>query len=199
MQVTLYDRIMQSAVIAEITAMTEHHIRLANSTWAAAFQDRYRLHEHDEDSWMWYPSEVYLDLLLQRRRLRAYAIVAGEMILGVLFLHDETHLSRLGRRQPLVYINYVATAPWNRRDNRGAGRLRGVGTALIGWATQYSHEIGCEGRLGLHSLRSSDAFYGRLCFRNFGIDAAHRGMSYFEQCDAHEADSRRSYECCSPG
>ena len=84
----------------------------------------------------------------------------------------------------------------SKQDDNDSGY---VGWALTGWATQYSREIVCEARLGLHSLRSSDAFYSGLGFRNFGIDAAHRGMSYFEQCDTHETDYRRSYECCLLG
>jgi GNAT superfamily N-acetyltransferase len=141
---------------------------------------------------MWNASDGHLASLLKRGRLRASALVVNEMILGVLILCDEIHFSRLEHHLPLVYINYVATAPWNRRDSRGFGRLRGVGTSLMEWAAQYSREVGCEGRLGLHSLRSSDAFYDHLRFRNFGIDAAHRGMRYFERCDVHGAVYRRS-------
>lgn len=50
----------------------------------------------------------------------------------------------------------------------------------MAWALQESRDVGCDGRLGLHSQRGSDEFYHRLGLHNLGLDAAHRGMNYFE-------------------
>lgn len=85
-------------------------------------------------------------------------------------------------------MRYLATAPWNRRDKRGLGQLRGVGTVLMAWAMQESQDVGCNGRLGLHSLRCSDDFYHRLGLHNFGLDAARRGMNYFELSSSGETE-----------
>lgn len=181
MQIFLYTPETRSPVLAEITAMTKEHLRYVNATWPKAFQQRYRNNQYDEDAWMWNSAENRLDLLIERLRLKSVALVAGETVAGVLFLNCEARPSRLECRQPLVYITYVATAPWNRRTPNRVDQLQGVGRSLITWAAQYSQQIGCKGRLGLHSLKSSDAFYMRLGFRNFGIDAARRGMNYFER------------------
>lgn len=185
--------------MAEIKAMTNEHLRRVEVTWTAAFEQRYRHQQHDEDSWMWCPGGGQLDLLTERLRLQSFGLVAGETTVGVMFLNSQSHFSRLERQQPLVYINYVATAPWNRRNLDQVGQLRGVGTSLMDWANRYSREIGCEGRLGLHSLQSSNSFYTQLCFCNLGIDAARRGMSYFERCVAHDETYHLSRGDCLPG
>lgn len=187
MQVHLYDRFTQTAVSAEIVSMTECHFQLANSSWAMSFQQRYRNQRNDDDLWMWNASIDNVGTVNHRYRMRSFALIVDERILGVLFLQSEAQLSRLQFQSPLVYVRYVATAPWNRPDQCRPGRLRGVGTALIAWATEVSRESGCSGRLGLHSLQSSDAFYLRLGFRNLGLDAARRGMTYFELPEPNDA------------
>lgn len=187
MHVHLYDRFTQAAVSADIVSMTECHFQLANSSWATSFQQRYRTQKNDDDFWMWNASIDHLGSVIHRYRMRSFALIVDEKILGVLFLQTETQLSRLQCHCPLVYVRYVATAPWNRPDKCEPGRLRGVGTALMAWATEVSRESGCGGRLGLHSLQTSDAFYLRLGFRNLGLDAAHRGMRYFELSEPSDA------------
>ena len=196
-QAELYDRLTQMTVRAEIAAMDTAQIRLANSSWTKSFQGRYRSRLHDADSWMWNTGECHLERFLQRAEMRSFALVAEDSILGVLFLQRQTQASRLSRDFPLAYVHYIATAPWNRRDTYCVGRLRGVGSNLIAWAVQWSKDAGCEGRLGLHSLRSSDGFYRHLRFRNLGHDAAHRGMNYFELAEASSTTEFLPQEACS--
>jgi hypothetical protein len=129
---------------------------------------------------MWNLSEEHLDLLVHREGLRSFAVIAENNVQGVLVLHGEPRPSWLEPQHALVYVRYMATAPWNRRDKNGPGRLRGVGTLLMAWAVRESQNAGCDGRLGLHSLRGSDEFYRRLGLHGLGLDAARRGMTYFE-------------------
>lgn len=180
MQVRLYDRLTQKLVVAEITTMTRCHVQIVNLGWIQAFQLRHRSRDRDEDFLMWNMGKGYLDLLIRRAAMRSFVLIAQENVQGVLLLQCELQLSRLKPRLPLVYVHYLATAPWNRRDQKGPGRLRGVGTLLMECALQESRDVGCNGRLGLHSLRGSDDFYLKLGFCNLGIDAARRGMNYFE-------------------
>ena len=179
-KILLYDPHNQATVAAEILPMTRAHYQTASSSWVKSFERRSCTREQDDDSWMWNASASQLDLLLHRTDLSSFALIADTRIDGVLFLQREPQPSRLDPQQFLVYVAYVATAPWNRRDKNGAGKLRGVGTSLIDWAALISREAKCDGCLGLHSLRSSDPFYESLGFRNLGIDAARFGMTYFE-------------------
>ena len=82
--------------------------------------------------------------------------------------------------QELVYIDYVATAPWNRRQIQDPERLRGVGSLLVGTAVEASRMKGLDGRCGLHSLPSAEPFYRKIGMKDFGADASYHGLVYFE-------------------
>jgi hypothetical protein len=87
--------------------------------------------------------------------------------------------SALGK--PLVYLDYLEVAPWNRPELGAAPKLRGVGTALITAAVTLSEDEGFKGRIGLHSLPQADDFYRRRCgMTDFGPDAAYQNLRYFE-------------------
>jgi len=71
------------------------------------------------------------------------------------------------RGKPLVYIDYLEAAPWNvkwlmQELGRGA-RFRGVGTEFVRAAVQHSFYEGFHGRVGLHSLPTSERFYLQGC------------------------------------
>ncbi len=95
-------------------------------------------------------------------------------------------LTKLARAQgevgkPLVYIDYLEAAPWNRPELGNPTRLRGVGTALIAAAVALSLEEGFKGRVGLHSLPQADIFYRDRCgMTDLGPDAAYQNLRYFE-------------------
>ncbi|WFU74186.1 GNAT family N-acetyltransferase [Bradyrhizobium sp. CB2312] len=84
------------------------------------------------------------------------------------------------RGKPLVYLDYLEVAPWNRPDLGNAPRLRGVGSALITAAVALSEDEGFKGRLGLHSLPQADNFYRKIGMTDLGQDAAYQNLRYFE-------------------
>ena len=86
--------------------------------------------------------------------------------------------SQAGR--PLVYLDYLEVAPWNRPEFGAAPRLRGVGSALLTAAVALSDEEGFRGRLGLHSLPQADAFYRKIGMTDLGQDSAYQNLRYFE-------------------
>mgnify|MGYP000399452730 CR=1 FL=1 len=188
MQVKLCDRLTHEPITAEVTTLTDCHFADLNSTWPLAFRGRHQLGERDEDSLMWTPSAGSVGHLVHSERLRSFALIAEDKIQGVLLLHVQTQLSRLEPEHALVYVRYLATAPWNRHDKNRPGQIRGVGTLLMAYAVRRSRDEGCGGRLGLHSLRGSDDFYLLLGLENLGLDAARRGMNYFELRSSRAAD-----------
>ena len=181
MQVDLYDRCSQQTVSADILPMTDVHYQQLISTWIPSFQERYRNQLCDGDFSLWQPNSSPLDWSSDSDHLRAFVLTIENSILGILYLRRQPQTSRLLNNEELVYVRYVATAPWNRPEKSSPGRLRGVGSALMDWAIFQSLKSGLEGRIGLHSLRGSDPFYERLSFRNLGSDPAHWGMTYFER------------------
>lgn len=61
--------------------------------------------------------------------------------------------------KPLVYLDYLEVASWNRPELGLKPRLRGVGTALITATVALSEDEGFKGQIGLHSLPQADDFY----------------------------------------
>ena len=115
---------------------------------------------------------------------RGFSIVAGGETQGM----AQVDLTRLCREpgqvgKPLVYVDYLEVAPWNRRKLEAKPRLIGVGTALMTAAVMLSFDEGFEGRLGLHSLPQADAFYRQMGMRDLGEDAKYQNLKYFEMTE----------------
>lgn len=102
---------------------------------------------------------------------------------GMMFL-DLLHKARIQTQagKDLVYIEYLETAPWNQRHIAGAEvRFAGVGTLLVYAAIQLSREEGFKGRIGLHALPQSNAWYANVCgMTDLGADPNYHQLRYFE-------------------
>src|SRR3989442_10219041 len=84
----------------------------------------------------------------------------------------------------IVYVEFVATAPWNRPEIQTPPRYRGAGTAMVTAAIELSYRLGCRGRMGLHSLPAAEPFYRETCgMTELGHDAAHENLMYFEMTE----------------
>lgn len=129
--------------------------------------------------WNWARKTAQVQGLLA---FRGFSVVAQGETQGL----ARIDLTKSGREpsqtgKPLVYLDYLEVAPWNRPELGGTPRLRGVGTALITAAVALSNEEGFKGRLGLHSLPQADDFYSRRCrMTDLGPDPAYQNLRYFE-------------------
>lgn len=129
--------------------------------------------------WDWRKKTAAVQGLLA---FRGFCVVAQGVTQGLAQL-DLTKLAREPTQaaKPLVYVDYLEAAPWNRPDLGQRPRLRGVGTALLTAAAALSNEEGFKGRLGLHSLPQADRFYRERCrMTDLGPDTAYQGLRYFE-------------------
>jgi len=106
---------------------------------------------------------------------------AGE-VQGLMLLRTDGEFGRLAEQlhHPIVYVVFLAAAPWNLPAVVAEPRFRGVGTALLRAAVEISGELGFKGRVGLHSLPQSEAFYHRYGMRCLGIDEDKERLNYFE-------------------
>ena len=85
----------------------------------------------------------------------------------------------------LEYVEYVATAPWNRKAITSDRIYRGVGSLLIATAIQLSIDEGNHGRIGLHALPEAETFYKDNCgMINLGLDESHDNLRYFEMTES---------------
>jgi len=82
--------------------------------------------------------------------------------------------------KPMVYLDYLEVAPWNRPDLGNRPRFQGIGTALLSASVQLSIDEGFKGRTGLHSLPQAESFYRRWGFTDFGPDPDYQNLAYFE-------------------
>lgn len=83
-------------------------------------------------------------------------------------------------KQPMVYVDLLATAPWNRPALVGNAKYGGVGLVLVTEAVLLSFDEEFGGRTGLHSLPQSDGFYQqKLGMRNLG-KLGRSPLNYFE-------------------
>lgn len=67
-----------------------------------------------------------------------------------------------GRRH--LYLEYLATSPWNVKEANDPRRVRGAGTALMTQLVIESARFGAEGRIELEALPGAVAFYEKIGF-----------------------------------
>lgn len=101
---------------------------------------------------------------------------------GLMLLKTDGHFGQLPKqeRKPLVYISYLATAPWNCREITEQPKFVGVGTVLLRAAIAVSLDAEFKGRIGLHSLPKAEYFYERHGFECLGVDPKKEGLKYYE-------------------
>ncbi|TGS35833.1 hypothetical protein EN825_34620, partial [Mesorhizobium sp. M8A.F.Ca.ET.182.01.1.1] len=87
------------------------------------------------------------------------------------------------QRVPLIYVEFLATAPWNRPKLVAEPIYKGAGRVLVGTAVSLSLEEEFGGRIGLHSLPGAEVFYrDAIGMTDLGADSegVHKGLRYFE-------------------
>jgi len=111
---------------------------------------------------------------------QAYGLVNDDQVEAAMMLAFD-HVTRIGpTREPLVYVDFLATAPWNRSAIQQPERFRRLGTMLLGAAITVSQMRGLEGRCGLHSLPPAEGFYQRAGMKDLGADPMYHDLHYFE-------------------
>ncbi len=91
----------------------------------------------------------------------------------------------------IIYVEFLATAPWNRPRLVDKPIYKGAGRVLIGTAVSLSLEEELGGRIGLHSLPGAEDFYrDAIGMTDFGVDkeGPHEGLRYFELPESRVAD-----------
>jgi hypothetical protein len=91
--------------------------------------------------------------------------------------------------KPLVYVDYLESAPWNVKPLVDVPVFAGIGMVLMRAAVQLSIEEGFHGRIGLHSLKQAEDFYRDKCgMRFWGNDAGYQNLPYYEMTRKLAAD-----------
>lgn len=121
---------------------------------------------------------------------KVYGLLNSNDVEAVMMI-ELGHTARCTPDLPLVYVEFVAVAPWNRSAIQRPERFRGMGTLMLGAAVEVSRMQGLDGRCGLHSLPAAEGFYRRIGMKEFGIDPRKEGMRYFE----FDAMAAKAFTC----
>lgn len=156
-----------------ICVMQQRHWLDFQSTWRGILTET---NQADAD-WMW---DYKLRQAERENRYEAYALEVEAFTQGLLFLETQWHRSHLPQRAPLVYVEALASAPWNRLTLEQPPFLRGVGQMLLSFSRQRSVSLGYGGRVGLHALPEAEGFYRRLQVPEYDADPEKEGLVYFE-------------------
>jgi len=116
---------------------------------------------------------------------RSLGVECEGVMQGLMLVVTDGHYARLAPEfgRPLVYVDYLQTAPWNDQNLVDTPRFGAVGSRLLDGAVKLSVDLGYAGRIGLHSLPASEGFYRRLGVPAVEIerqDRHARGLWYFE-------------------
>jgi hypothetical protein len=128
--------------------------------------------------WDWRKKSAKIDWLAYR----CFGIECDSAMQG-LMLVNTINSSRLQdqKGKPLVYIDYIESAPWNAKEFHPTPYYGGVGVRLIEASIRFSLSEGFGGRVGLHSLPQSEQFYEKTCGMTRGeIDLRYEGLRWFE-------------------
>lgn len=114
---------------------------------------------------------------------KSFVVECDAITQGLMFVQTSAFARESSQKnQHLIYIELLATAPWNRYGMTEQPKYKGVGRLLLLAAINLSVEEGFEGRIGLHSLPQSETWYRDICgMADLGIDHAYPpGLRYFE-------------------
>lgn len=159
-------------VEARLCTMQSRHLDDFNTIWKSMLEEL----GAEDTFWDWARKKR---LSLSNDHYEAYAVEYEDLTQGLLWIETQWHRSQWVIGQPLVYVEALASAPWNRRSINPEPWLKGVGTVLLQFARKRSLDLGYQGRLGLHALPGSESFYETRNMLNFGYDPD-REMIYFE-------------------
>lgn len=139
-------------------------------------KNRWPEHRH----WDWRQKQEATELYLA---YRMFGIECASEMQGLMLALTAGKQARIAsqRGKPLVYVHFLAVAPWNLGSIVDEPRYALVGSVLLAAAIYLSREEEFQGRIGLHSLPQSDNWYRAACgMTDLDPDPSVQDLRYFE-------------------
>lgn len=116
--------------------------------------------------------------------MSSYAITCNGETQGLMWV-NKTKYSQMeaAKGKPLVYIEFLSSAPWNDRRLQSPVCYKGVGSIMVKAAINLSVDEEFKGRIGLHSLPQAEPFYNKMGLCDLGIDHSHQSLRYYEMTE----------------
>ncbi|MGD0228175.1 MAG: GNAT family N-acetyltransferase [Terriglobia bacterium] len=199
--VYLKDR--QSGQLVEATlydGMGRTEVEAAEAVWMPFLQEQLKLmkdrgvpkeqwpqHRH----WDWRKKFNEIEGLLA---YRMFGVECVSQMQGLMLVTTAGKACRIPSQKgmPLVYVHFLAAAPWNLPSIVKEPRFSHVGSVLIHTAIDLSMAEEVGGRIGLHSLPQADSWYASGCgMTDLGCDPAVQNLRYFEMTREQAAEFLR--------
>ena len=131
--------------------------------------------------WSWFKKhQVYYD----NQYNWCFFLVDGVPQGACLIYHPKKSING---QDSIFYIEYVASAPWNRPNLLDQPRFKGIGTKLLKSISKYSSANHCLNRgFSLLALPKAEGYYQKIGMRHFQV-RDEKPMKYFEMfSDEHQ-------------
>lgn len=185
----LYHRQKKEIVeVAFVDGVNRADVAKAQGVWKNLLDKSGSEHSH----WDW--NQKYQLVAEAPLAYRIFGLEAEGEMQGMMLLLTTGKFCNIEQQKnkPLIYIDYLATAPWNSSDVVTEPTYAGVGKVLIRAAMQLSIEEEFLGRIGLHSLPQAESYYRDVCkMTDLGNDKAYQGLRYFETTQEQSASFMR--------
>lgn len=133
----------------------------------------------EDKHWDW----VRKGLVLNSEEYEWFYAKSENFIEGVCVIYHPQP-SRIDSEE-IFYVDFVAVAPWNRRNPVFPQKFKGIGSLLIRESLRYSvEELKYRPGFSLHSLPQAVTYYEKIGMENFGEDSSKQGLIYFEMSES---------------
>jgi hypothetical protein len=166
-------------VAGTVVPISTELLQTTRRTWEAAFTLRSGFGIFDADREIW-TSGFLRDLEHLGSLPPGYVITVGGDVQGIVLFDALLRGNRTSSAAHVVYIQYLASAPWNRRTGGRDRRFRGAGYALLMQAVHESIRRGSPGRLAVDAFINSASFFKKYAFDCQGVDPGQPGRVYLE-------------------
>lgn len=144
-----------------------------------AYQKELAINGIQDHHWDWRGKRNCYGVLLQ---YKSFALECCGELQGLLCVNllERCELPEQ-KGKPLVYVEYITVAPWNRAQLYQQPKYKYVGSVLLATAISASIDEEYDGRIGLHSLPEADTYYAHIVgMVNLGITPRYDNLNYFE-------------------
>lgn len=166
--------------------ITDEHLEMWDRTWRPVFDAHCQGLPPDANKedfkWNWKGNAT---IWRSGAEFNSFAVVCDGALQGLMVTNNviRARLTAPAKKH-LIYVELLATAPWNRPNVQSPPRYRFTGWILILAAIELSLEMEFRGRIGLHSLSRAEPFYRDKCeMTPVERDADHNNMIYFEMTE----------------
>jgi len=160
-------------VDAILCLLSSKHLSDFETFW----RNRLQTSAEEDAHWDWIKKKR---LYASSASFEKYAVECGQITQGLMMIETLGYRSWVEPNRRLVYVDFLATAPWNRPSIQKPPEYRFVGSTLLKFARYRSEELGYGGLVGLHALPRAKPFYEKMGMMDYGPDAEKGDLTYFE-------------------